>query len=326
MSTYKTLLACASTLALGVSLATSATAADSKTLPQDIQKSIRSAFFTNDKFVINTVTQAAKNANPAFSAAIDNFIVTLQKESSDGEGYKFSSNTATPAQLAAKAPAAGKKKAADRNWKGSVEAGANFATGNTKQQALSLSGDLTIKVANNITNQTKVLAEGDKQNGVRTQEEYTLENKTKWNFAEKDYAFFDLEYVNDRFSGQEYRITELLGYGRDLYQNETMKLTGEASVGMVQTKYTGLSSENSAQGKISGIYNWQITDTISFNEELSYSVNSDFNIIESDTAIKSDLSESLYLKFGVNVERISDVPVGTKKTDTVTKLTVGYDF
>lgn len=299
----------------------SSTAFADDNLPNDLAQSLKSAISTGDSFIIDAVASKAKSEQPHLSQFIDSFIQTKQSQATP------TGKTEEATQYAALTPAAGTSDDTKaRNWDGSLEAGANFATGNTEREQFAFEGKFNINLTDKIVNESKFTADSDTQNDIRSEEEYRFENKTKWLLSDKDYAFFDFEYNKDRFSNQDFRISELIGYGRDLYKNDSMSLKGEVSVGLVQTEFSDGDNENSEQYKLGTIYNWDITKGLSFAEELTYSINPDFDVLESDTYLKSALTENLYLKLSFNLERVSDVPEGTDKTDTITKLTVGYDF
>ena len=70
MTINKTLLSLAGSLALGTALVTSASAADTTTISAELKQSLRTAVLTNNSFVVDAVTQAAKTENPSIAAAI----------------------------------------------------------------------------------------------------------------------------------------------------------------------------------------------------------------------------------------------------------------
>ena len=299
-------------------------------IPTKLAKSIRSAFYTHDNFIINAVANAAKTSNPQLSSKIENYLEVLKKEDDLESVNLVSIDNTNSQELHNLAPAAGNSKydaeKVEKNWKGSLELGASFATGNTEEQTARVEGDFEYIFTDRISNITKFSTSTNKNNDVRTEEEYRINNQTKYNLTDKNYSFVELEYINDRFSGQDYRISELVGFGREIYKDDKINLTAEASIGARQTKETGQSVDNSILAKIGGDFNWKITDTLKFGENLTVSTSTASTITKSSSFIKSDLTETLYLKFGVDLEHISEVPAGKENLDTVTKLTVGYDF
>jgi len=305
-------------------------------IPEKLAKSLRSAFYTHDKFIINAVTDAAKESNPELSSKIENYIEILKKEE-DLESVNLANvNLSDNQELSNLSPAAGGGTSADaskeesknieKNWKGSLELGASFATGNTEEETARVEGNFEYIFTDKISNIVEFSTSTNKNNQIRTEEEYRINNQTKYNLSDKNYSFLELEYINDRFSGQDYRISELLGFGREIYKTDKVELSAEASIGARQTKETNEDVDNSILAKIGGDLSWKISDTLKFGEKLTISTSTASTITKSSSFIKSDLTETLYLKFGVDFEHISEVPAGKENLDTVTKLTVGYDF
>lgn len=211
-------------------------------------------------------------------------------------------------------------------WTGDVEAGASISSGNTEKQVMRFGLNLNKEGEENAWGHTvKATANSSTENDIRSEEEYRLSGQSRYNISATDYTFAELDYVNDRFSGFQYRISEGIGYGRKFYDTETLRIAGEVSVGGRHTLDTLDEKTNSALAKVSGKVNWDINENIEFVEDLSVSF-ADSTIILSDTAVKSKLSENLYLKFGVTIEHNSDVPSKTEKTDTLTSFSLGYKF
>lgn len=291
------------------------TQAFAASLPDPVKEALEAAHATGNAFVIHAVTQEAIKQNPKNSQTIQSHIDTLNAQQAQATQQE---------NLAALAPAAGDNNKT-KPWKGSLEGGLNVETGNTEKENIKLASMLEY-ISDKWENTLKLKADSAKEKDTRISEEYRAQNQTRYRLTERDYVFGELEYVNDRFSGYDYRVSELLGYGRDIFKSDRFTLTGEASLGARQSSLSDGTEENSLLGKLGGKAEWKITDNLTFSEELTTSIASDATITESLTALKSNLTDSLYLKLGVDVEHISDVPPGKENTDTKTSLTVGYEF
>lgn len=209
---------------------------------------------------------------------------------------------------------------------GSIEAGASYATGNTEKENFRGKAELTSSYQK-IVNEFSARASNTKENNNRTEELYRISTKPRYEFDEYAYSYAELEYASDRFSGYNSRTSELLGIGAFLIKEELMKLSIEAGAGARQTDFTGnTKDENSILGKSSGEFDWKINKNVHFNQQASISVGKENTVTESETSLKSFIDDNLYLKISYEVEHNSDVPIGTKNTDTNTILTVGYDF
>ena len=78
--------------------------------------------------------------------------------------------------------------------------------------------------------------------------------------------------------------------------------------------------------RLAGAYEWQISETSRFTQALSTEIGGDSVITRSSSAITAAIATSLAMKFAVNIKHQSDVPIGRKKTDTESSLTLVYSF
>ncbi len=223
------------------------------------------------------------------------------------------------------APAAGSTAGDESPWSGNVEGGLDFATGNTDREDGSISARLEYEYEK-WQNILKGSARGSKENDTRTEEEYRVNDQLRYNFTDYDYGFGELDYVNDRFSGYQYRISELIGYGHHFIKEDHLKVTGEVAVGSRQSKLTDGSDEETLLGKVGADVEWDINDRLTFTEEASSEFGGDAVITRSITALKADMTDTLYLKLSFEFEHIDDAPPGRKHTDTLTSIRLGYEF
>lgn len=298
-------------MALLVFLTNTALAQDFN-LPAALEKSFARACLTEDTFVINAVRDAAKARYVNLTRAINDYWAKGCEQEKEEKIAKASPPKVT-------------KEEQKRNWKASIDAGLTFATGNTKQE----NGTLNTKFEHEVErwkNVAKFSAVSSKENNTRTSEEYRLTGHSRYKWRPKDYFFGEAQYVNDRYSGHNYRISETVGYGHIFIENDLTLLEAEGSAGGRHTSLTNNTTENSLSQKLTGRFKHKLTSAISFDEEASVSFSEDATISESVTSLETKLVDDLYLKFSVHLEHISEVPAGTKNTDTLTSISLGYHF
>ncbi len=75
-----------------------------------------------------------------------------------------------------------------------------------------------------------------------------------------------------------------------------------------------------------GDYRWQINEHISFKQELTVNHGSDNTYTMSLSTLESALAGNLSLLLTYRVDNNSEVPAGSRKTDTKTILALGYKF
>ena len=165
----------------------------------------------------------------------------------------------------------------------------------------------------------------------RSAERYLLSYKVDYKLTEKGYAFGNINYENDRFSGYDQRVSELVGYGHQFHDNETLKTSAEISVGARQSDLTfadeeGNTSENEAVVKVLGNLAWTVTDTTQFTEELSVEAGEESTISKSVSGLKVNINSTLAMKLTYTIKHTSDVPAGTRNTDSERVVTLVYSF
>jgi putative salt-induced outer membrane protein len=213
----------------------------------------------------------------------------------------------------------------EASWKGGIEAGAKLTNGNSKTESIYAKANLEFK-KDKWSDIAKARAENVKENKIRSKEQYYVNNQTRYNYTLKNYSFAELEFVSDRYSGYNYRISEIIGYGRNFITNNDITLSGRIGAGLRQNKLINDKKENNFLARAGGDFEWRIKENINFNQLVNISTDKRATIIESDTSLKILITKTLYFKFSLLIERQSNPPAGVKNTDSTTMLTLGYQF
>ncbi len=210
-------------------------------------------------------------------------------------------------------------------WSGEAELGAVVTTGNTETQTINAKGELVNdrekwKHVGNL----EVLNTSDKER--TTAERYLLSAKSDYKIDEASYVFININYEDDRFSGYDYRVSETLGYGRNVIAKPNLTLALEGGPGARQSKLMTGESEDEFIVRLAGDLVWKMSENAEFSQDLSVEAGEEATITKSVSALKAQIVGSLAMKFSYTIKNISDVPVNTEKTDTETALTLVYSF
>jgi putative salt-induced outer membrane protein len=212
-------------------------------------------------------------------------------------------------------------------WTGSITAGADYANGNTNKTNFR-SGFSIKQELERWENTAELKTRFGKENGSRTEETYRAKGEIDYKYTDTTYSFVEAEYVNDQFSGYEYRITESVGLGHKLVDLPHYRLDVKGSVGARHTKEDTAvgNKETEIVFKPEITLSWDITDTLKFGQTLSSVIGTDKTITEAGTTLSTHLIGNLALELSFDVEHTSKVPTGNQKTDTYTSLNLVYDF
>jgi putative salt-induced outer membrane protein len=134
-------------------------------------------------------------------------------------------------------------------------------------------------------------------------------------------------HEDDRFSGFASQSDLTFSYGRDLLVNRgDMSLSVVGGIGVRWTRFNDGSDSDEPILRFAGEYEWTLSDSAVFNQDLSMEAGSKSDIYRSESSIETDIMENLSLRFSFNIKHQTDVPVGKKKTDTQTAITFVMDF
>ena len=215
--------------------------------------------------------------------------------------------------------------ASPKSWKGNAELGIVKTSGNTTTQSISANADI-IYERNRWRHNGKIEILNTSSDNITSAERYTVTGKSDYKLDVLSYIFASIGYENDRFAGFDYRTTEVLGYGRRVINRDAVTLDLEAGPGARQTKFRNGDSTSEAIGRVAAMFAWKVSDTATFTEDLSSDIGQDATINKSVTALRTQVAGNLAMKASITVRNISKVPIGTKKTDSETALTLVYGF
>ncbi len=279
-------------------------------IPQDAKKALKDAFETGNPLVIEAVVEMMGARYPDKAEDIVLHLTALEQ-------HKKQEQEAKALKLA--------EDKEGTSYDGEVELGITYAFGNSESEQSFARTELTRDAEhwrNIFTAEMRNSAEAD----TRTAEDYRARFKTDYKLSDIDYLYGSISYVNDRFSGFEYRIEEFLGYGRTLWKDDTIELTAEVGLGARHSHLETTGATHEFTQRLKQGLNWQIDENWKFEESLETTIGREATITNLQTALTTALAQSLNLRFRFDVEHISDVPAGRENTDTVTGLNLVYGF
>lgn len=210
-------------------------------------------------------------------------------------------------------------------WSSEAELGFIQTTGNTETESLNFRFGLNNK-RKDWEHTLKVESTNSSDSTGATAERYFLSFKSQYSLSELDYLFGRIKYEDNRFSGYNYQASEVLGYGRRLVNSGKLKINTEVGAGVRQNSFDNGSSNAESIFVIGGDVNWKISKTASLTEEITIEIGEDRTISKSVSGLETKINHSLSSKITYTVKNSSDVPVGTRKTDTELAVTLVYAF
>ena len=207
-----------------------------------------------------------------------------------------------------------------------AELGALFTSGNTDEQSLNFGAEIEI-------DQT----DWDYRfsvDGLYTSSAGTVKAQKATGIARANYQISEISYFqtrasheDDRFSGFKSQSDLTFSYGHDLMTNNAnMDLSLVGGIGVRWTRFNDGGDSDEPILRLAGEYDWTISESAHFSQDLSVEAGSDSDIYRSETAIETAILDNLSLRFSVNIKHQTEVPVGKENTDTQTAITFVMNF
>ncbi|MDT0575091.1 DUF481 domain-containing protein [Croceicoccus sp. F390] len=283
-------------------------------LPPGVRAMVEAAIASGDAEAVDTITKFARQTHPADVREIDILYDSFQQ--------KQRARLAARAQ--ADAPPAHGGGLFDL-WEGKGELGAFRSTGNTRNTgftgALALERigvDWRHKLAGRVDYQRSA--------GRTTRERYRASYEPNYNFSDKGFVFSLLQYESDRFQGFTSRYSLSGGVGYRLIERDRLQVSFKGGPAYRRVELTPDGSESflAALGAFNA--DWQITDIINLTEEANLFIRSGNSNFSSLTGLEADIGSGLKARLSYSLEHDTDPPDKAFKTDTLSRLTVVYEF
>ena len=210
-------------------------------------------------------------------------------------------------------------------WNGEAELGFVKTTGNTETESFVLKAK-AIHQRNKWKNTARGEALRNADGDIVTAEKYFLSGKSEYMFRDRSYVFGLVTYDDDRFSGFNYQLLGVLGYGRVVMERESVKLNLEVGAGGRQSDPEIGDTDNEAVLRAAGDFEWKISKSATFIQELSSDIGEDKTITRSLTALTTKINSYLSSRIAYQLKHTSEVPVGIEKTDTEFTFTLLFKY
>ena len=293
-------------------------------LPEPVRAMIDAAIATGDESKVRTVIDLARTTNPEDTAELDAMLAAYETVLAEAKVDK-----------AIAKEAAIRSAGVFENWSGKGEFGAFRATGNATDTGITTG--LTLD-RQGIDWRHKLTARVDFQssNGVTTREQYLARYEPNVNFSERFYAYALAQYERDRFQGFTGRYAVSGGIGYQALKNDEIQLSVKVGPAYRVTKFVDGRNDSRIAGLIGLDFDWSITERLKLTQDtnaVAETGGSAIAIIDSQnttldliTGLNATINSSLSARFSYAVEYNSNPPPGAVGTDTLSRVTLIYDF
>lgn len=209
---------------------------------------------------------------------------------------------------------------------GNVGFGFTSASGNTESASTRLRASTKVEYVR-WRHRFDVSGFRTEEGGETTADRRSGSAQSDLKISERSYLFANVNGERDRFGAFERRYSASLGVGRRLLDTTTMDLDLEVGAGRRYERAQDADETASETiGRFHGLYEWQFADNSSFLQDVAVEAGSDNTYTESETAVRSRLTDDLSWTLSYVVQHNSTVPQDRENTDSFTSLTLDYGF
>lgn len=217
---------------------------------------------------------------------------------------------------------------AQDGWAGEASLAGSRTTGNTETTDLGLAfniqkdGDLWRHTA-------RGSADFGRVSGVNNKERFTLGYQLDRDLTDRLYVFGNADWYKDDFGAFETGYYLGTGLGYKVILPAPTQWDVEAGLGYRSQKTQGTIlvpsvTEDELALRGASKFKWDLNDNVSFynNSEVLYASSDTY--LWNETGITATLMGNLAARASYRIDHHTDVPVGTEKTDTITRFGVVY--
>ena len=287
--------------------ATPAFADEPPPLPAPVREMLEAAIANDNEADIGTVARLASQTNPAAAAEIAAMV----------NAYKLRKEEARLARLRAATPWA--------LWKGRVEGGGFLSSGTTDEIGISAGFTLTrqgLEWSHKFTGN----ADYRRANGRTSRERLVASYEPRYQFDPKGFAYGILQYEHDPFLSFDNRYSASAGIGYKLVQEKKVELSVDAGPSVRYVDYTDGLMETRVGVRSSGDFNWKLTPTLTLRQTGSAYIETGVSSLSSLTALDAKIGARVSARLSYNVQYETESLLTLDGLDTLSKLTLVYDF
>lgn len=307
---------------LGLALVTPASALAE--IPDPVRAMIDAAIASGDETKVRTVIKLARETNPDDAQELDAIL------------QDFEADLAMAQAEEAKAEEERIRNAGIfKNWSGKGELGAFRSTGNSSNTGITAGLALTRE---GIDWRHKLIGQVDYQrsNGVTTREQFLARYEPNYKLSDRLFAYALAQYERDRFQGFSGRYAISGGLGYRIIDRPDLHLSAKAGPAYRFTEFPDGSSEDRLAALFGLDFDWDITDRLKLTHDTNAVAeaggsatvlvdgrNTSLNLV---TGLNAKISDDLSARLSYAIEYDSNPPPGAVQTDTLSRVTIIYDF
>ena len=285
---------------------------------------INAARDTGDREKVRTVVQLARQTNPDHVDEINAMWADFNNAHKERERLNSEKNRERIMQAGL-----------FDLWKGKGQLGASQSTGNNTSLGISAGLDLERKGIN-WTHKLRGNVDYRRNNGKTNREKFEFTYEPRYQINEKLFAYGLTQFERDRLQGFAGRYSASGGLGVTLVDAENLDLSVKAGPALRHTDFLKQANETNLALLFGADFDWRLSENLKLTQDVNavaetggdvlIFVSQNNTSIDFVTGLEAGISNDLKARLSWQLEYDSDPPPGAVKTDTLSRVTLIYDF
>lgn len=210
-------------------------------------------------------------------------------------------------------------------WTGRAEAGGFRSTGSTSE--IGISANVALK-RTGLQWSHKLAASADyrRANGVTSRERYTASYEPRYQFDPRGFAYGLAQFERDTSIGYDARYTASAGVGYKLIVSDPVDLSVDVGPSIRHAAYVIGQRETKLGARASMDFAWRLSPALTFKQVASGYAERNVYTLNSLTSLETKVGERWSAAFSYNIQYESETLLSARDFDTLSRLTLSYDF
>lgn len=276
-------------------------------LPTAVREMMEAAIANGNEAEIATVAKIAKQTNPGSADEIQHMVNSWKDRT------KATRDTII------------REARFSELWTGTVQAGGFRSTGSTSE--IGISASLAVK-RTGLQWSHKLSASADyrRANGVTSRERYTASYEPRYEFDPRGFVYGLAQFERDTSIGYNERYTASSGIGYKVIVSDPLDLALDLGPSVRHANYVSGERETKLGARASMDLAWRLSPTLAFKQVASGYAESDVYSLNSLTSIETKVGTRWSAALSYNVQYESETLLSARDFDTLSRLTLTYDF
>ncbi|WP_394440671.1 YdiY family protein [Sphingobium naphthae] len=292
---------------LSIAMPIAAQAAENALLPPAVREMLEAAIANGNETEIATVAKIAKQTNPDSTDQIQRMVNSWK------ERTKATHDTVI------------REAGIGDLWTGRIEAGGFRSTGSTSEIGISASATAT-RTGIQWTHKLTASTDYRRANGVTSRERYFAGYEPRYEFDPRGFAYGLAQFERDTSIGYDERYTASVGVGYKLVVSKPLDLSADIGPSVRHVKYLIGQRETKLGVRGSMALAWRASPTLTFKQTASGYAETDVYTLNSLTSLETKVSTRWSAAVSYNVQYESETVLEARDFDTLSRLTLTYDF